>query len=308
MAEVGLVRFAKVALEVSSAVLPLYRKKRSKHIFTQPQLLTVLLLMRFEEWTLRETEVRLLEHKELREAIGLSRAPDYTTLHRFMKRLSKGAIDGAVTETVRRMPAPPSGGDGGAVIAVDGTGLESCSFSTYFVTKTGRVERRHYLKLVAAVDIRKLMVVSLVAHEGPSNDTASLPYLVEDARKLGPISLVLADAEFDSHQNHDYIRNKAGAMSVIPATRSKKRGKPHGVRAEMRDAFPRDLYRQRSLVETVFSMIKRKLSDRAPGRSLATQTMQAFILCLAFNIYRLKLWLFTRPHAQPPVSASYVHG
>jgi hypothetical protein len=40
--------------------------------------------------------------------------------------------------------------------------------------------------------------------------------------------------------------------------------------------------------ETVFSAIKRKLSPKAPGRSLATQRKQALLLGLAYNIY--KLW------------------
>jgi hypothetical protein len=38
MSEVGLVRFARVALEVAEAVLPYYRTKFSKCTFTQPQL------------------------------------------------------------------------------------------------------------------------------------------------------------------------------------------------------------------------------------------------------------------------------
>ena len=78
MAEVGLVGFAKVALDVARSVLPDYRSKFSKHIFTQPQLLAVVCLMRYEGWTLRKAEVRLAEHGELREALELDKAPDYT--------------------------------------------------------------------------------------------------------------------------------------------------------------------------------------------------------------------------------------
>ena len=58
MAEVGLLPFARVALEVATAILPRYRTPYSKHLFTQPQLLAVLCLMRYEDWTFRETEVR----------------------------------------------------------------------------------------------------------------------------------------------------------------------------------------------------------------------------------------------------------
>jgi hypothetical protein len=80
MAEVGLVRCAQVAREVAERVLPSYRSKYSKHLFTQPSLLAILCLMRSEDWTFREAEVRLEEHQELRTALGIDRVPDYTTL------------------------------------------------------------------------------------------------------------------------------------------------------------------------------------------------------------------------------------
>ncbi len=78
ISEVGLVRFARVALEVGEAVLPYYRSKFSKRTFTQPQLLAILCLMRYEDWTLRKAEVRLAEHGELRNALGLRKAPEHT--------------------------------------------------------------------------------------------------------------------------------------------------------------------------------------------------------------------------------------
>src|SRR5882762_3637135 len=71
MAEVGLLPFARVALQVATQVLPPYRTRFSKHQFTQPQLLAVLCLMRYEDWTFREAEVRLREHHELRAALHL---------------------------------------------------------------------------------------------------------------------------------------------------------------------------------------------------------------------------------------------
>ena len=49
MAEVGLVKFAGVALGLGQAVLPAYRSKFSTHRFQQPQLLAILCLMRYEE-------------------------------------------------------------------------------------------------------------------------------------------------------------------------------------------------------------------------------------------------------------------
>ena len=75
---------------------------------------------------------------------------------------------------------------------------------------------------------------------------------------------------------------------MIPAKRGKKTWRIRGVRAEMRRAFPTRLYRRRALIESVFSSVKRKLSARAPGRSLSMQVRQALLLGLSFNLYRLR--------------------
>jgi hypothetical protein len=66
MAEVGLLPFARIAPQVCRAVLPRYRSRFSKHKFNQPQLLAILCLMRYEDWTFREAEVWLGEHRVMR--------------------------------------------------------------------------------------------------------------------------------------------------------------------------------------------------------------------------------------------------
>ena len=86
MAEIGLVQLAELTLQVGEQVLPRYRSKFSKHQFTQPQLLAILCLMRYEDWTYREAEVRLLEPSDLRRVLQLQSVPDYTTLYRFLQR------------------------------------------------------------------------------------------------------------------------------------------------------------------------------------------------------------------------------
>ncbi|MGH9692124.1 MAG: transposase, partial [Candidatus Acidiferrales bacterium] len=83
--------------------LPRCRRRFSKHQFTQPQLLAILCLMRYEDWTFREAEVRLGEHRESRQALGLGSVPDFTTLYRFLQRRDDVTMDRAVGETVRRL-------------------------------------------------------------------------------------------------------------------------------------------------------------------------------------------------------------
>lgn len=290
MAEIGLVQFARVALDVAQATVPRYRTKFSKHKFTQPQLLAILCLMRYEDWTYREAEVRLREHFELRRALQLDSVPDYTALYRFVRRLDDAAIARALNEVVQRIPLP--GPRRRARVAVDATGLSQGAISTFFVRRMHHHTQqpmpwRKWLKWLVVVDLDRQLVLAQRAHSGPTNDGATLRPLLDTAHRVSPIGLVLADAEFDSELNHTHIRQHLHARSVIPAKRGKPSWKTHGVRAQMRANFPRHLYCRRALVESIFSTTKRKLSARAPGRCLLTQRRQALLLGLAFNLYRL---------------------
>ncbi|MGE5141126.1 MAG: transposase [Rudaea sp.] len=290
MAEIGSVQFSAIALEVARAIVPAYRSKYSKHTFTQAQLLVILCLMRYEDWTFREAEVRLAEHRELREVLGLRQAPDYSTLNRFLQRVEDKLIDQVLAEVVRRLNtalAPPGSS---TTVAVDATGLAQGAISTFFVHRVqehpGRT-RRHWLKWILVVDVPRRVVLAQAARWGPANDGATLRPLVQVAGRRTSIGLVLADAEFDSEHNHQFVRQELHARSVIPAKRGKAEWKITGVRAQMRQRFPRKAYRQRAIIESIFSSTKRKLSARAPGRSLETQRKQAFLLGLAYNLYRL---------------------
>jgi DDE family transposase/transposase-like protein DUF772 len=286
MAEVGLVAFTECALQIAESILPKYRSKFSKHLYTQPQLLTILCLMRYADWTFREAEVRVNEHSDLRTALKLEVAPDFSTLHRFLSRIDEAAISYIIAYVIRIFPNRPIS----VTVAVDSTGLTPTAVSTFFIKRArDRGEGftwRHWLKWTVAVEVERRLILSQMARRGPYNDCAKLRSLLKHARRLVRIKLVVADAEFDSERNHRYIRKTVKAFSIIPAKRGKRSWKIKGVRAEMRKKFPKELYGQRSLIESVFSTVKRKLSARAPGRSVRNQRKQALLLGLAYDLYR----------------------
>jgi hypothetical protein len=288
MPEIGLVQFARTAMSVLKEKIPEFRTMFSKHVFSQPQLLAILCLMRYEDWTFRETEVRLREHGELCAALELARVPDHTTLYRFMRRVDEALINAVLGAAALRL----SDNDGQkSTVAVDGTGLEATSVSRFFVNRQhdrGQgLEWRAWCKWVVTVDVERQMILSQLARPAPVNDCASLPALVGTANTVLPVELELADAEFDSEINHRFCREQIGAMSIISAKRGKKTWNIKGIRCDMRESFPRESYGKRAIVETVFSVVKRKLSAKAPGRSPEAQRRQAMILGAAYNFYRL---------------------
>jgi len=103
MAEVGPLPFSRIGLQPCRAVLLRCRSGFSKHQFTQRQLLAIFYLKHCENWTFREAVVRLSEHRELRQLLGLVSVPDFTTLSHFLQRLVEVTIDRAVGERVRRL-------------------------------------------------------------------------------------------------------------------------------------------------------------------------------------------------------------
>jgi len=171
MAEVGWVRFAKAAWDVAQATVPRYRTALSKHQFTQPQLLAILCLMRYEDWTYREAEVRLAEHRELRRALRLRSVPDYTTLYRFLRRLDEAAITNALNEVVDRMALP--GPRRRAQVAVDATGLAQGAVSTLLCAAHVPPHAKTFA-LAALVEVAGRGGPEAAAHSGAGGPAGSL--------------------------------------------------------------------------------------------------------------------------------------
>ena len=176
-------------------------------------------------------------------------------------------------------------------MAVDATGLTPGAISTFFVKRikdrAPGFTWRHWLKWTMALDVDRRVILAQTARRGPTNDCATLRPLVDAAHQRVPIALVMADAEFESERNPQHIRPVLQAQSISPAKRGGAHWHIQGVRAQMRQDFPAPLYRRCSLIESVISVVKRKLSARAPGRTLRTQCLQALLLGIAYNLYRL---------------------
>jgi hypothetical protein len=89
--------------------------------------------MHYEDWTFRDGEARLTEHRKHRRALGHASVPIFTTGYRFLQRLDDLTIDYAVRETVRRLRGARRKTRPKTRAAVDATGLAHGAASTFFV-------------------------------------------------------------------------------------------------------------------------------------------------------------------------------
>ena len=156
--------------------------------------------------------MRLSEHREWREILPLRSVPDYTTLYRFLRRLDDHTIPRGVGETVRQWRRGKKHVRVSA--ARDGTGLSDNAVSTFFLRRSeqhsrGRTRHRQWLQWLVVADGKQQILLAQHARPGPWCDTRALPALLHAAGQRVPVREVLADAEFDSQANHEYIRQQS---------------------------------------------------------------------------------------------------
>jgi hypothetical protein len=78
---------ARTALATARIALLPYSSKFSRHDFTQHQLFALLALREFLKVDYRGLEAILRDWAELRDALGLKKVPDHSTLQRAARRL-----------------------------------------------------------------------------------------------------------------------------------------------------------------------------------------------------------------------------
>jgi hypothetical protein len=98
---------AREALRVAQEALPAYSSKYSRKDYTQHQLFALLALKTFLKTDYRGLAQMLTDFAELREELGLSEAPHYSTLcHAHKRLLKKGSSPCCCTAPPRAAATP----------------------------------------------------------------------------------------------------------------------------------------------------------------------------------------------------------
>jgi len=93
------------ALEAGEAALPTYAHRFAPKKFTQAQLFAILAVRQQMDWTYRATATRLDEWADLRQVLGIEKAPHWTTLSCAHQRLlSKGGRARCLTQQWLKPP------------------------------------------------------------------------------------------------------------------------------------------------------------------------------------------------------------
>jgi hypothetical protein len=279
------------ALATAKRALPLYSHRHSPKKFTQHQLFACLVLKNFLKTDYRGLVAHLADCPSLVETLELASVPHYTTLQKAARRLlaaapAKRLLDATVREHLGRRRRVPR-------TAIDSTGLESSAASGYFVRRRERVGMpwkkvvyHHFPKLGVVCDVQTHFILAAQEDRGPKPDVADFRPLVSAALARVKISRIAADAGYDSEPNHAFARRECQVRSVIPAKHGRPTTKPATghYRRLMQTRFDTAAYRDRVQVETVISMVKRRLEAFVRGRTAWSQRRELRLKVLTHNV------------------------
>jgi hypothetical protein len=277
-------------LEVMALTLIVCRRRlndyscpKSKHTFTQPQLLACLILKAYLKLSYRATTELLEASDQLRAVLGLELAPAHTTLLEFSKRtLSPALLDQLVGEVLALCQ------EKGLIVrevAIDSTGIETTSASAHFVSRAKR-KREGYVKLSLAVACASIMLISLVISTGPCNDLCEASEVLwKSASRCSP-DWTLMDKGYDAERIHTFCA-AWGATSYIPPVPKTKDGTIKSGEGRIRCGKHRPyLAGNRWHAESFISGMKRTCGSTLAARSEPALLIEAGLKALTYAIRR----------------------
>jgi len=279
-------RVAELAMQLGGRHLADYGSARSRHDFTQRQLMACLILRAYLKTTYRGVLELLAISPNLRAALGMQgKLPHYTTLQKFSARSQVLAIADAMIRTIGRAAGASKFGQASA--AMDATGLETTTASAHFQSRSGRT-RRKWVKVSTMVLCGSLLPLSLVLGWGPGNDKCQARELMAKASRATLPATLYADAGYDAEWVHDQCRLDWGAESVIKPARQRADGTRGGFwRSRMSEKYlARKGYGSRWAVESFFSGLKRTTGSTLTSRKPSQLLAEAAFKVLAYTLRR----------------------
>jgi len=249
---------------------PRYNSKFSNRIYDNHQKMIILVFKQKMRMTYRGI-IKFFRFSNLaRNLLGLKSVPDHSTIVKFHKRIKVKDLDSLLCKKPVK------------ISAIDASGFETCNMSYHYAKVWNRQDKRkyrRYLKISIAICTDTQYVLSQKIRLGPRNDNIDFVPVMKNIK----CKYVVADKGYDSKKNRYFVLRNMKAYPHIPYRKTS--GKNYE-RAGVPLKFDEKIYHQRSKVEGVFSVIKRKYGSYVLSRTFESQKKELLFRLIAYNIDR----------------------
>jgi len=250
--------------------IPKFNSKFSNRIYDNHQKMIILIFRQKMRMTYRGI-IKFFRFSGLARALlNLKSIPDHSTLVKFHKRINATILNGLLCKKEV------------IISAIDSSGFETSHMSYHYANVWNSQDKRkyrRYLKVSIAIDVDSQYILSQKIRLGPRNDNIDFELVMKNVK----CKFVVADKGYDSKSNRYFVLRKMKAYPHIPY---RKISGINYERAGVPLIFDENIYHQRSKVETVFSVIKRKYGCFVLSRSFESQKKELLFRMVAYNIDR----------------------
>lgn len=262
-------QFTKKAFKLAKQNVDKYPHKYAPKKFTQYQLLVLILLRMKLRCTYRELIDWVTEMDGIQDLLGLDKMPHYTTVQKAKQRFGSTLFRVLLGSTLNRISLNQFG-------AMDATGYDRSRASHHYARRTGMNIKA--LKTTILVDLKNFAVLDVHMTTTRKHDTR-IGFWITD-RNQHRLEMLAGDKGYDDRA----YRNRLRDQNIRPLIRHRE-FQPYQKAANER--MDEDQYNQRWMVETTFSILKRKYSDRIRARKWYTQFQEMLLTLVAHNLDRL---------------------
>jgi len=225
----------------------------------------------------------LEEMDRIRDALGLKTIPHFTTLQKFFSRIKPIYFNLLLKSTLKIFYFPD---DRISITAIDSSRFTSGYCSHYYSERTGKI-RKHFLKTTISIDVDQQVITGLRISKSRVHDSRHAFSLLKECHRLLKSECYLMDRGYDSEKMHRFIRETLKANSIIPARSHQYSKNVWGkYRKKMTDNFDVERYRKRFLVETKFSILKRRFGADLKSRIFQIQKKEISCKIILANLDR----------------------
>lgn len=140
------------------------------------------------------------------------------------------------------------------------------------------------MKTSISVDTDKLVITGFKISGKPVHDAKHAMTLLKQCHQTRRSNYYVLDKGYDSEAIHSLTREQLHSVAMIPLRqRKRKRIKGH-YRRKMIFEFDEELYHRRSLIETAFSVLKRKYGEEIKPRKYRNQVKEIKIKLIVHNL------------------------
>jgi transposase len=223
--------------------------------------------------------------------------PGHSVIHRGMQKLSMRYIRKVMNRVVRFLRRK------GMDIAVDSSGFSTTSRSTWYdIRIKRRSSRRECIKLHIGIDVETGVIHSFTITSWNRHDSPEFKRLIQSLPVLGN---VVGDKAYSSRVNCQLVADKKGKPYLYfkDNATDKAKGKPAWIISIRK--FKKDkedwltIYHLRSIIESVFSSIKKRWGSFLRSRKKRMQKRELALKVLVYNLKQVLMVKYAREKGIP---------